>query len=72
MDNIIYLRPAVDHYVLKIVFYLKYIFVRSTPLRDEEYGGTEDLTAALAYEDEETGETVLIFRFTFYCIFIAE
>jgi hypothetical protein len=35
---------------------------RSTPLRDEEYGGTDDLTAALAYEDEETEETVLIFR----------
>jgi len=33
---------------------------RSTPLRDESYGGQEDLSSALAYAEED--ETVLAFR----------
>ena len=34
---------------------------RSTPQSDEMYGGRNDLSAALAYEDEEG--TTLIFRY---------
>ena len=33
---------------------------RSTPLPDEAYGGQQDLTAALAYQDN--GQTTLVFR----------
>ena len=40
---------------------------RSTPLPDEMYGGENDLSAAMAYEDEEG--TVLMFRSKFKIVF---
>ena len=38
----------------------KIIVVRSTPRRDEVYGGQDDLTAAIGWE--ENGVTTVMFR----------